>query len=256
MKVAAIYARVSTDRQKDEQTIDSQVSAIIEFAHAEGYTIPSELVLKDEGYSGSTLIRPGLEHLRDLTAEGQIETVLVYSPDRLSRKYAYQVLLIEELNRNGVEVLFVKSPQVTTPEGQLLVQFQGMIAEYERAQIAERTRRGKKYRAKCGSVNVLVKAPYGFRYVKKTETSDAFYEIIEREAEVVREIYRFYTEEELSINGIARWLNEQGISTKTGKAAWCRNTIWNILRNPAYKGRACFNKTERVERKKTPVLRV
>ncbi len=250
MKVAAIYARVSTDRQKDEQTIDSQISALIEFAHAEGYTIPSELVLKDEGYSGSTLIRPGLEHLRDLTAEGQIETVLVYSPDRLSRKYAYQVLLIEELNRNGVEVLFVKSPQATTPEEQLLVQFQGMIAEYERAQIAERTRRGKKYRAKCGSVNVLVKAPYGFRYVKKTETSDAFYEIIEREAEVVREIYRFYTEEELSINGIARWLNEQGISTKTGKAAWCRNTIWNILRNPAYKGKACFNKTERVERKK------
>jgi site-specific DNA recombinase len=132
------------------------------------------------------LVRPGLERLRDLAAEGQIETILVYSPDRLSRKYAYQVLLTEEFARNGVEVIFIRSPQAATPEDQLLLQCQGMIAEYERAQIIERTRRGKRYRAKGGLINVLSGAPYGYRYVKKSETSGAVYEVMEPQAAVVR----------------------------------------------------------------------
>src|SRR5260370_13197046 len=101
--------------------------------------------IQDEGYSGAILVRPGLERLRDLAAEGQIAAVLVYSPDRLSRRYAYQVLLSEELSRCGVELILLKAPAGATPEDQLLVQFQGMIAEYERAQIAERCRRGKKH---------------------------------------------------------------------------------------------------------------
>ena len=141
MKPAAIYARVSSDRQKKEQTIKSQTAALIERTRREGYTIPQEWIFEDEGYSGAVLVRPGLEHLRDLAAEGQIQAVWVYSPDRLSRKYAYQVLLMEEFARHGVEVLFIRSPKAHTPEEQLLLQFQGMIAEYERAQIAERTRR-------------------------------------------------------------------------------------------------------------------
>ena len=148
MKTAALYARVSSERQKEEQTIGSQTEALKEYAQANGYTVVPEWIFQDEGYSGAILKRPDLERLRDLAAEGQIETILVYSPDRLSRKYAYQVLLMEEFARHGVETVFIKSPQASTPEEQLLVQFQGMIAEYERAQIAERTRRGKKHRAK------------------------------------------------------------------------------------------------------------
>ena len=150
------------------------------------------------------LVRPGLERLRDLAAEGQIQAVWVYSPDRLSRKYAYQVLLIEEFTRHGVEVLFIRSPKAHTPEDQLLLQFQGMIAEYERAQIAERTRRGKRHRARAGSINVLSGAPYGYRYVRKSETSDAYYQVLWEEAEVVRNGFRRYTQEGLSINAIAR----------------------------------------------------
>ena len=257
MRIAAIYGRVSTGRQKEEQTIDSQIAALMEFARSEGYAVPCEWVLKDEGYSGSTLVRPALERLRDLAAEGQIQTALVYSPDRLSRKYAYQVLLMEELNRCGVEVLFVHSPQATTPKEHLLVQFQGMIAEYERAQIAERTRRGKKHRAKSGSVNVLARAPYGYRYVKKTEYSEADFQIDERQCEIVREIFRLYTEEQSSIGGIATRLSEQAIPTARGLSCWSHNTIWGILRNPAYTGRAYFNKTERVARtRNTRVLSV
>ena len=186
------------------------------------------------------MVRPGLEKVRDLAAEGQIQSVLIYSPDRLSRKYAYQVLLVEELARHGVEVVFIKSPRATTPEEQLLLQFQGMIAEYERAQIAERTRRGKRYRAKAGSVNVLSGAPYGFRYVKKTETSAAYYEVIEQEAEVVRKVFELYTGAWLSIGAIAKWLNEQEIPTRKKVSRWERSTIWAMLRNPAYVGRACF----------------
>ena len=141
MKTTAIYRRVSSERQKEEGTIASQVAALIEYAERQGYSVPPEWIFRDEGYSGATLVRPGLERVRDLAAEGVLETVLVYAPDRLSRKYAYQVVLIEEMARQGVEVVFLKSPRASTPEEQLLVQFQGMIAEYERAQIAERTRR-------------------------------------------------------------------------------------------------------------------
>lgn len=250
MKTGAIYARVSSDRQKEEKTIGSQIACLLEYAQEKGYTIPLEWIFQDEGYSGSTLVRPGLEKLRDLCSEGQIDTVFVYSPDRLSRKYAYQVLLLEEFSRHASEMIFIKSPQGSTPEEELLLQFQGMIAEYERAQIAERSRRGKRYRAKSGLINVLSGAPYGYRYIKKTETSNAYYEVIENEAEVVREVFRLYTEESMSIGVITRYLDDQGIPTRTGKCRWDRSTIWQMLKNPAYKGTACYGKTEQVERKK------
>src|SRR5437868_14313296 len=208
-KPAAIYARVSSDRQKENHTIASQTAALVEYAQTHGYSVPPEWVFQDEGYSGAILVRPGLEALRDLAAEGQIAAVLVYSPDRLSRKYAYQVLLSEELSRCGVELIFLKAPVGTTPEDQLLVQFQGMIAEYERAQIAERCRRGKKYMAHQGGVNVLSGAPYGYRYVRKSDPSAAFYEVIEAEAKVVRMVFEIYTQQGLSINAIAGLLNER-----------------------------------------------
>jgi len=250
MKAAAIYARVSSDRQKEANTIASQTAGLMERAKTMGCTIPPECVFEDEGYSGAVLVRPGLEQLRDLAATGQIETILIYSPDRLSRKYAYQVLLVEEFARYGVEVTFIRSAKAETPEDQLLLQFQGMIAEYERAQIAERTRRGKRHRAKGGSVNVLSGAPYGYQYVKKTESTDAYYEILRHEAEVVQQVFGLYTESGLSINAIARWLNEQQIATRTGRSQWCRSTVWAMLRNPAYQGTACFGKTEQADRQK------
>jgi site-specific DNA recombinase len=250
MKITAIYARVSTSNQREEKTIDSQVEGLKKYAEDQGITIPGEYVFKDEGYSGSVLARPGLEHLRDLAAEGQIEVVLVYSPDRLSRKYAYQVLLLEEFGRAGVEVIFLKSPKANTPEEELLLQFQGMIAEYERAQITERSRRGKKHRARCGLVNVLSMAPYGYRYIKKTEHSPASYEIIAKESEVVKKIFQLFTDEKMSIGAITHHLNQAKIPTRKGQSLWKRSTVWGMLKNPAYKGTACYGKTEKAERQK------
>src|SRR6266851_5513575 len=249
-KPAAIYARVSSDRQKENHTIGSQTSALVEYAQTHGYAVPSEWVFQDEGYSGASLVRPGLEALRDLAAQGQIVAVLIYSPDRLSRKYAYQVLLSEELSRCGVDVIYLKSPSGDSPEDQLVVQFQGMIAEYERAQIAERHRRGKRHRAQQGMVNVLSGAPYGYRYVRKTDTAAAYYEVVESEADVVRMVFAIYTQQRFSINAIARLLNERGISTRTGKTRWERSTVWGLLRNPAYEGKACYGKTEQSERQR------
>src|SRR5258708_1576513 len=236
-KPAAIYARVSSDRQKENNTIASQTAALLNHAATHGYSVPPEWVFQDEGYSGAVLARPGLEALRDLAAEGQIGAALIYSPDRLSRKYAYQVLLAEEFSRCGVELIFLKSPAGATPEDQLVVQFQGMIAEYERAQIAERCRRGKRHRAQQGMVNVLSGAPYGYRYVRKTDTAAAYYDVVESEADVVRMVCAIYTQLQFSINAIARLLNERGISTRTGKTRWERSTVWGLLRNPAYRGK-------------------
>ena len=213
------------------------------YAQTHGYTVPPEWVFQDEGYSGAVLVRPGLEALRDLAAAGQIHAALVYAPDRLSRKYAYQVLLAEELQRCGVALVFLQAPAGVTPEDQLLVQFQGMIAEYERAQIAERCRRGKRHRAHQGAVNVLSGAPYGYRYVRKTDTSAAAYAVLDAEAAVVRQIFARYTEQGWSINAIARWLDATQIPTRSGTARWERSTVWGLLRNPAYAGHACYGKT-------------
>src|SRR6202023_1278711 len=243
MPVAAIYARVSSDKQREESTIASQTAALIEFARNRSYQVPAEWVFEDEGYSGASLVRPGLERVRDLAAEGQIEAVLVHAPDRLSRKYAYQVLLIEELARHGVETRFVKAPQSATAEDQLLVQFQGMIAQYDRAQILERSRRGKRYRARSGEVSVLSGAPYGYRYIRKTDETLASYRVIDVEARVVRRVYEMYTVDGLSMGEIARRLNAEGVATRKQSARWERSVVWAMLRNPAYRGAAAFGKT-------------
>ena len=241
--MAAIYARVSSEQQREEHTIASQTAALVEFANSHALEVPEQWVFEDDGFSGATLERPGLERVRDLVAEGQLQVVLAYAPDRLSRKYAYQVLLIEEFARHGVETVFVKAPQNASAEDQLLVQFQGMIAEYERAQILERSRRGKRHRAKSGEVSVLSGAPYGYRYIRKSDEAPASYEVLEAEAHVVERVYTMYTVEGLSIGEIARRLNAEGIATRKQSARWERSVVWAMLRNPAYRGGAGFGKT-------------
>jgi site-specific DNA recombinase len=243
MSSAAIYARVSSAKQKKDQTIGSQVAALREHAARLGVELPERWIFTDEGHSGATLIRPALERLRDLVAGACVDVVLVHAPDRLARKFAYQALLIEEFARAGTRVEFVVGPRGDSPEDQLLVQFQGMFAEYEKAQLAERYRRGKTYRAKAGSVNVLGGAPFGYRYVRKSADSGARYEVVEHEAVLVAELFRRYTDEGASIADLTRWLTAQGVPTRTGKARWDRSVVWGMLRNPAYTGRAVFGKT-------------
>jgi site-specific DNA recombinase len=242
--VPAIYGRVSSEQQAEAATIDSQVAALHERIVADGLTLETEMRFLDEGYSGATLIRPALERLRDVAATGAIDRLYVHSPDRLARKYAYQVLLLDELQRCGVEVIFLNHPLGKTPEEDLLLQVQGMVAEYERAKILERSRRGKLHAARQGSVNVLSGAPYGYRYVSCREgDGEARYEVVLEESRVIRQMFEWVARDGLSIGEVCRRLKQQGVPSPTGKNYWDRTTVWGHLKNSAYRGNAIFGKT-------------
>ena len=176
-RVAAIYARVSSERQRQDQTIASQTVGLRELAAQRGLLIPEDLAFEDEGSSGATLQRPALGRAPATARRRERSSFCSATHPTGSRaRYAYQVLLLEEFARVGVEVCFAKEPERgVTPEDELLRQFQGMIAEYERAQIRERSRRGKAHRARSGSQAVMSGAPYGYRYVRKSQHMDAFY---------------------------------------------------------------------------------
>jgi site-specific DNA recombinase len=241
---AAIYARVSSAQQTETNTIASQIAALEERVQRDGLTLDPELRFLDEGYSGSTLVRPALERLRDATANGAIDRLYVHSPDRLARKYAYQVLLVDEFQRCGVELVFLNRELGRSPEDDLLLQVQGMVAEYERAKILERSRRGKRQAAQRGSVNVLSGAPYGYRYLSKwAGGGQARYEIVWEEARVVRQIFTWVAQERCPLAEVCRRLRKQGIASPKGKSYWDRTTVWGMLQNPAYLGTARYGKT-------------
>jgi site-specific DNA recombinase len=240
----AIYARVSSEHQADAQTMASQVAALHARGTADGLVVPAALQFLDDGDSGATLVRPALERLRDAAVAGAIDRLYVHSPDRLARKYAYQVLLVEEWRRLGVEVICLNRDLGRSPEDDLLLQVQGMMAEYERAKIIERHRRGKLHAARVGSVNVLSGAPYGYRYVTKHDGGGhARYDLIPEEARVVRQIFEGLGRERLSIGEVCRRLMQAGERTRTGRLVWERSVVWAILKNPAYIGSAAFGKT-------------
>jgi site-specific DNA recombinase len=243
-----LYARVSSEKQAQEKTINSQIDSIIDYAKAMGEKIDPDLHFIDDGISGARLERPGLDKLRDKALSGEVTKVYVLSPDRLSRKSAHQILLIEEMKRLGVDFSFVNRQIGDTPEDQMLLQIQGIVAEYEREKILERSRRGKLYAAKCGKVNVLGGAPYGYHYKKAVDTQDATYLIHPEEAAVVREAFNLYCQKGLSIGAITKHFTHQAYTTRSGKTFWDRSVIWGMLRNPAYKGTAAFRKTKRVSR--------
>jgi len=240
----ALYARVSSEQQAEAGTIDSQIAALRERIALDGYRQTEELTFIDDGYSGASLIRPALEQLRDEAVLNGIDRLYVHSPDRLARKYAYQVLLVDELRRYGVEIVFLNREVGQTPEDNLLLQMQGMIAEYERAKILERSRRGKRHAAKSGEVCVLSGSPYGYRYISKQDgDGQARYEVSPEEAQIVRQMFRWVGIERVSLGEVRRRLNQAGVLSPKGKTTWDRTTVWGILKNPAYKGTAAFGKT-------------
>jgi site-specific DNA recombinase len=241
----AIYARVSTEAQEARGTIGSQLEALRDRVAAEGHHQVGEFI--DDGHSGARLDRPGLDALRDAAEAGLIEAVWCLSPDRLARVYAYQVIVLDELARHGVKVLFTDAPAIDDddPQARLLTQVQGVIAEYERAKIAERYRRGKLWRARSGEI-LAWRVPYGYRRVARTPHRPAHLEIYEPEAEVVRRIFDDYVAGGHSMRQITRRLNEDGVATPSGKPVWGTSTIGRLLRNESYAGRFYWNKTESV----------
>ena len=200
----------------------------------------------DDGLSGARLDRPGLDALRDAAEAGHIESMWCLSADRLARMYAYQVIVLDELARHGVSVSFLDTPKIEDdPQARLLTQVQGVIAEYERAKIAERYRRGKLWRSRAGEV-IAWKPSYGYRRIPRVGERPAHLEVFEHEAAVVRRIFDDYVHKDLSMRQIAKGLNYDGISSPSGRAVWGVSTIARILRNEAYIGRVYANRTEAV----------
>jgi site-specific DNA recombinase len=249
MQRAAFYARVSTARQEQEQTIDSQVAALEAAAQTAGVWVPPERRYIDDGFSGSRLDRPGMDALRDAAADGLLDIAFIHCPDRLARNFVHQQVVLEELAKRGVEVRFVEHPIGERAEDRLLVQMQGVIAEYERAKIVERTRRGKAHKVRTGQIPPFSAAPYGYAIERTTAAPHGVVVIDEVQAEHVRAIYRWVRDEDLTIRQIATRLNELGVPPAR-KAFWVQSSVLHILKNSAYTGRAYFGKTEPVEPKK------
>ena len=242
MKTSGIYARVSSDRQEKEDTIQSQLAELRTRVNENQTPHCEEFI--DEAYARDNLMRPALDRLRDLVAQGDIDRIYIQSPDRLASG-AKLIILVEEFQDNGVEVIFLRGSVDETPEGKLLLHMQGAIAEYERTKIAERTRRGKLYWAKQGAM-VGGHAPYGYRFVRRTDTERAKLEIDEFKAAVVRRMYRLLVEDHLSTRGIAKTLTSEGIATARGANQWQPTAVDRILKNQVYRGQFIYCRTEAV----------
>ncbi len=248
---AAFYARVSGEQQAAAHTIESQIAALSERARSDGTPVTPEREFVDDGYSGATLIRPALDRLRDLLNVSAIDRIYVHSPDRLARNYAYQVLLLDEWRRRGVEVVFLNRPLGQSPEDDLLLQVQGIVAEYERAKIMERSRRGKKHAAQSGSLNVMSGAPFGYRYVSVREGGgQARFEPVAEQARIVQQVFSWIAQDRCSLAEVCRRLQKAGELTATGNRIWSRQAVWHVLQNPAYQGQAAYGKTHMAPRGK------
>jgi site-specific DNA recombinase len=235
---------VSTDKQEREETVASQVDLLQQAAETHGYAVLPGKVFIDDGISGTRLDRPALDRLRDLAAEGAFEVMLVTTPDRLARRYAYQVVLVEEFTRCGCEVVLAQQSLGTSPAEQMRLQMQGVFAEYERAVIQERMRRGRVFAARQGRVN-WGNPPDGDTDVRKTVATPQHLVINETEAEVVRQIYRWCVEEPMSSYALHRCLTAQGIPPrKASPRGWAQRRVIEILRDSLYTGEAYDNRTQ------------
>jgi site-specific DNA recombinase len=187
----ALYARVSSQKQAEEMTIESQLAAIRERVRRDGQEVLSEFEFCDRGDSGAELRRPEMERLRDAVAAGTIDRLYVHSPDRLARKLAHQAIVLEEFSKHECEVIFLSQEGIPcTPEANLLLQMQGLIAEYEREKILERTRRGRRFAAKQGKLSVFSVAPFGYRRIPRQPGCDTVrWEVIPTDAAHVKLIF-------------------------------------------------------------------
>ncbi len=251
-KQIALYARVSTEQQAQAGTIESQIQSVLQLIKADNLTLEDSYKFIDDGYSGTTLVRPALERLRDAAHAGLIDRLYVHSPDRLSRKYAYQILLVDEFHKSGIDIIFQNSPRRGTPEDELLLQVQGMMAEYERAKFLERSRRGRLHAAKRGCVSVFGSAPYGYRYITKKSSAagEAHFVIEAEEAKTVQQVFQWFCVERTTITEVCRRLQEAGIKTRKGRTVWTNKTIYGMLKNPAYTGNAAYGRTRIGPRRK------
>lgn len=235
MTVAAIYVRVSTEDQAQKYSLDAQREACSHKALELGAAQVIEF--SDPGVSGELLERPGLSRLRDAVASGAVGLLVALDPDRLARKLGLQIALTEELERAGCRLDFVEFEWKNTAEGQLYYHMRGAFAQYEKAKIKRRTAYGRVQKARRGQLPLRFQ-PYGYRFDPEGDTLL----VAEREASVVREMFRWVVEEGLGPHAIARRLHLLGVPTPGGGRAWYRSTVARMLANPVYMGRFLANR--------------
>src|SRR4051812_36537663 len=212
----AIYARVSTTRQAQTQTIEQQLTRLEAYLEQQGWALDRRHIYRDDGYSGASLRRPGLDHLRDRAALAELDVVLITVPDRLARKYVHQVLLIEEFEQHGCRVEFLDRPMSQDPHDQLLLQIRGAVAEYERTLISERMRRGRLMKLQTGQLLPWALPPYGYRTDPEHPRDPAGVRHDPYEATVVRQIFDDYLVAGASLYSVVQRLQAGGVPTPSG----------------------------------------
>lgn len=244
MKKAAYYARVSTLAQEEKGTIDSQKSELIRQIRVDGNLLVKEYI--DNGVSGARLDRPALDELRRDLKENVFDVIYFHDTDRIARDVTYQNIIIGELIKYKKEIIIKGINYVNNPENKFSMTVLGAVSELEKAKIVERYSRGRRERARKGAIVDNAK-PYGYNHIPRTKTSDGYYEINEDQAEVIRFIFNTYAKTDISLNGLARMLEEREIKTSTGKKYWKTPTLRGMLKNATYYGIHYFNRTERLE---------
>jgi site-specific DNA recombinase len=254
----AVYARVSTTRQAQAQTIEQQLDRLQAAVAEHGWRLDEQHIYRDDGYSGASLGRPGLDRLRDHAALAELDLVLVTAPDRLARNYVHQVLLLDELDRHGLKVEFLDHPMSHDPHDQLLLQIRGAVAEYERTLIAERMRRGRQAKLRAGTLLPWTTPPFGYRLDPERPRDVAGVRVEPSEAVLVAQLFDWYLEPQATVYQLAKRLTDLGVPTPMGKPRWNAASVRGILRNPAYAGRALTNRTRVVpaRRRKSALLPV
>lgn len=242
----ALYVRVSTTRQQQNQTIEQQLERLrAEIAGHPDWHLAEGHIFRDDGYSGAKFNRPGLDRLRDQAAMAAFELVLMTAPDRLARNYVHQVLLMDDLKKVGCQVEFLERPMSEDPHDQLLLHIRGAVAEYERNLIAERMRRGRQAKLRSGLLLPWTIAPYGFVLDPERPRDPSRVRLDPVKAEIVRQIFAWYTDPTTpaTLYWVAKQLSDQKIPTPTGSPRWNVATIRGILRSPAYAGTAISGRT-------------
>jgi site-specific DNA recombinase len=256
MMTVVAYARVSTDRQAEKQTIAQQIERLQTYARHQGWQLDAEKLYADDGYSGARLDRPALDRLRDAVGSGAVDAVLITSPDRLARRYAYQVWLLEEFERAGVQVIFLERPPTGDPQDVLVIQIRGVVAEYERTVIADRMRRGRLAALRAGKLVPWTVPPFGYIHDPLRPRDPTGLRVDDDAARVVCQIFTWYIEEGLTLYGIAQRLIARGIPTPTGRPFWNPSSVRKILINSTYQGTAyCQSEADRASTAPSPTDR-
>jgi site-specific DNA recombinase len=252
MRNAVLYARVSSDVQRKERTIESQITALKSQVKEAGDVLVREYV--DDGYSGARLDRRALDELRNDTKTNLFDVIYFLNTDRIARDVTYQIIIIAEILKQRKQLIINGRDYVENPENKFTLTVLGAVAELERAKIIERLSRGKQHKLRQGHLPAQGSQLYGYDYIRKTPTSPGTFVVNEREAVVVRGMFEMYASGNIGLSRISRYLEETNAPRKTGRKAWDRQQVNNMLKNETYVGIKYFNTLHTVREYANPLF--